>query len=747
MKINSLRFKNINSLQGQWKIDFTLTPFSDNGLFAITGQTGAGKTTILDAICLALYQQTPRLGAINKSNNELMTRGTSDCLAEVEFEVKGRGYRAFWSQRRSRNKVDGNLQDSVVELVRIEDGKILASQVKKMALLIEDITGLDFARFTKSMMLSQGQFAAFLNAAANERAELLEELTGSEIYGLISERVHQDFTDSKHGLEQLVARSAGAELLTEEQIAEFRDEYQQLLEKIKAEDVQVKIIQEKLAWLLSIEENQLQLQQAETHLAQVVQEQKEQEQNLLRLTQSEPAENLRGHYQLLQHSNEQLSLAQQQLEVLMQQLQNVEKASNSLQIDADKSNERRVLAEQKHADFNRLLNEKVIPLDTEILHKSKAFDKESSELLSVQNQRLNLIAEIKLNETALTGQQQQLGSHQLYLQQHSQVEFIAEQLPLWRSQLLRILPLKQNIVTVRAGHGQLQVQGALLNQQVADQQEKINSNLALVNRLQDQKLNLEQLVFQQLIPQTNVEESMQQLRDSYKSHAQQLKDIELILLQERKIEDLTVQRNKLQADEECPLCGSIEHPKIGAYQKINQSKTEQRQVEMKARLLSLEDSANGLKQSNQQLQQAKSELDSQQKLFQAEQQGLSLLVQQQQGLQQQLTQGEQQLAVLEQELIAMKQGLAEQLAQYSLELPDVKFIDAWIDQQQKTLSNWQQHKDNAALLQQSLQLSQHKYDQSLIRKEQIDQQLILLTDHHQSTEQYFRHVSKWPGSP
>jgi exonuclease SbcC len=742
MKINSLRFKNINSLQGQWKIDFTLTPFSDNGLFAITGQTGAGKTTILDAICLALYQQTPRLGAINKSNNELMTRGTSDCLAEVEFEVKGRGYRAFWSQRRSRNKVDGNLQDSVVELVRIEDGKILASQVKKMALLIEDITGLDFARFTKSMMLSQGQFAAFLNAAANERAELLEELTGSEIYGLISERVHQDFTDSKHGLEQLVARSAGAELLTEEQIAEFRDEYQQLLEKIKAEDVQVKIIQEKLAWLLSIEENQLQLQQAETHLAQVVQEQKEQEQNLLRLTQSEPAENLRGHYQLLQHSNEQLSLAQQQLEVLMQQLQNVEKASNSLQIDADKSNERRVLAEQKHADFNRLLNEKVIPLDTEILHKSKAFDKESSELLSVQNQRLNLIAEIKLNETALTGQQQQLGSHQLYLQQHSQVEFIAEQLPLWRSQLLRILPLKQNIITVRAGHGQLQVQGALLNQQVADQQEKINSNLALVNRLQDQKLNLEQLVFQQLIPQTNVEESMQQLRDSYKSHAQQLKDIELILLQERKIEDLTVQRNKLQADEECPLCGSIEHPKIEAYQRINQSKTEQRQVEMKARLLSLEDSANGLKQSNQQLQQAKSELDSQQKLFQAEQQGLSLLVQQQQGLQQQLTQGEQQLAVLEQELIAMKQGLAEQLAQYSLELPDVQFIDAWIDQQQKTLSNWQQHKDNAALLQQSLQLSQHKYDQSLIQKEQIDQQLILLTDHHQSTEQELGQINE-----
>lgn len=742
MKINSLRFKNINSLQGQWKIDFTLPPFSDNGLFAITGPTGAGKTTILDAICLALYQQTPRLGGINKSSNELMTRGTSDCLAEVEFEVKGKGYRAFWSQRRSRNKVDGNLQDSVVELVRIEDGKILASQVKKMALLIEEITGLDFARFTKSMMLSQGQFAAFLNAAANERAELLEELTGSEIYGLISERVHRDFTESKHGLEQLVARSEGAELLNEEQIAEFKAESQQLIEQVKAEDVQLKSSQDILAWLQTVEKNQLQVQLAETQLAQIKQEQQQQEQNLLRLVQSEPAEKLRGPYQLLQHSNEQLLLTQQQLETLLQQLQDVEKTSLSLEKSVDDNNGLLILAEQKNGEFNRLLNEKIIPLDTEVSHKTKALEKESSELLSVQKQHLNLVAEIKLSTDVLTEQQQQLNSHQQYLQQHSQVEFIAAQLPLWRNQLVSILPLKQNIVVVRGGHGQLQSQWALLNQQAADQQGKINASLAFVNRLQDQKLNREQVVLQQLLPQMNVEESLQQLRASYKLYTQQLKDIDLILLQERKIEDLTEQRNKLQADEECPLCGSIEHPKIEAYQKINQSQTEQRQVEMQAQLKSLEDAANGLKQSDQQLQQVIAELTSQQKILQAEQQGLDLLVQQQQNLQLQITQNEQQLGVLEQELIVMQQGLSEQLAQYGLELPDAQFIEAWIEQQQVTLSNWQQHKDNAVLLQQALQLSLHKNEQSNLQKEQVEYQLTLLNTHLHSSEHELAEVRK-----
>ena len=61
MKILSLRLKNLNSLKGEWKIDFTAEPFLSNGLFAITGPTGAGKTTLLDAICLALYA-TPEYG-------------------------------------------------------------------------------------------------------------------------------------------------------------------------------------------------------------------------------------------------------------------------------------------------------------------------------------------------------------------------------------------------------------------------------------------------------------------------------------------------------------------------------------------------------------------------------------------------------------------------------------------------------------------------------------------------------------
>ncbi|MBL4660822.1 MAG: AAA family ATPase [Alcanivoracaceae bacterium] len=215
MKILSLRFKNINSLQGEWKIDFSQEPFASSGLFAITGPTGAGKSSILDAICLALYHQTPRLNTQTPAEM-VMTRHTGECLAEVEFEVKGSIYRAFWEVRSARGKVDGKLQPATVEFAQGE--KILTKKINEKKEQIAKLTGLDFARFTKSMLLAQGGFAAFLNADAGERADLLEELTGTEIYGQISQKVFERHREEKQRLSLLQAQSQTVELLDDAEI-------------------------------------------------------------------------------------------------------------------------------------------------------------------------------------------------------------------------------------------------------------------------------------------------------------------------------------------------------------------------------------------------------------------------------------------------------------------------------------------------------------------------------------------------
>lgn len=369
MKILSLRFKNINSLKGEWKIDFRADQFKDNGLFAITGPTGAGKTTILDAICLALYHRTPRLKIISQSSNELMTRGTADALTEVEFEVKGVCYRAFWSQRRSRDQADGNLQEARVELAKLaadsDSGEILASQVKRKNQLIESISGLDFERFTKSMMLSQGQFAAFLNADANDRAELLEELTGTEIYGLISERVYALFRDTEGTLKQREERLKGIALLNDDERTALNSELEQLQQQAEVREASLQRSQKQQQWWQEKSRAEARQQEA-AELQQTCNEQRVlHQQDFERLQQSLPAEQLRGPYSLYTAAQQRQSSAEHELEQLQAVLEALNTAVAGLKTEQEQSQQRFQEVLTAEQQLLELLNHKVIPLDAE----------------------------------------------------------------------------------------------------------------------------------------------------------------------------------------------------------------------------------------------------------------------------------------------------------------------------------------------------------------------------------------------
>ncbi|ADH85922.1 AAA family ATPase [Desulfurivibrio alkaliphilus] len=249
MQIRQLRLKNLNSLVGEWEIDLTHPDYASSGIFAITGPTGAGKSTILDALCLALYGTTPRLGKITQADNEIMSRQTGECFAEATFVTAAGRYRCHWSQHRARRKPDGKLQAPKHELAEADSGRIMESKQRGVAEQIETVTGMDFDRFTRSMLLAQGGFAAFLQADPDQRAPILEQITGTGIYSLISIKVHQRRGAEQRQLENLERQLTGIRLLPQEEEEQLQKELTAGQEREKELAEQIGVGNRAIGWL------------------------------------------------------------------------------------------------------------------------------------------------------------------------------------------------------------------------------------------------------------------------------------------------------------------------------------------------------------------------------------------------------------------------------------------------------------------------------------------------------------------
>ena len=208
MRILAIRGCNLASLAGEFEIDLARGPLGAAGVFAIVGNTGAGKSTLLDALCVALFDRTPRLTnhsrvVVGRGDDDptalgaqdartLLRRGATAGWAEVDFESGDtRRYRARWSVRRARNQTDGTLQDQQITLTAIDGGERLGGTKTETLRAIVSRLGLSFDQFRRSALLAQGEFAAFLRADGKDRSELLERMTGTEIYSRLSIAAHE----------------------------------------------------------------------------------------------------------------------------------------------------------------------------------------------------------------------------------------------------------------------------------------------------------------------------------------------------------------------------------------------------------------------------------------------------------------------------------------------------------------------------------------------------------------------------
>ncbi|GAB4199730.1 MAG: AAA family ATPase [Wenzhouxiangellaceae bacterium] len=547
MRILQVRFKNLNSLVGEWQIDLMHPAFSSDGIFAIIGPTGAGKTTILDAICLALYGRTPRLNKVTKSANEIMSRQTGECFAEVTFETQAGRYRCHWSQHRARKKPDGELQAPKHEIANADSGEIVESKIRGVAEQIESATGMDFDRFTRSMLLAQGGFAAFLQAAPDDRAPILEQITGTEIYSQISIRVHERQREEKEKQNLLQAETAGIVILEPEQ----EQEIGQVLEARQKEEADLAArfseIGKSITWLTTIDGLKKEIANLADEARKLQSDIEVFKPNREKLSRALSAASLDGAYATLTATRKQQADDSAGLKAEEEALPGLESSAKE-QAEALKSAEQQTTRAKEELKATAPTLQKVRSLDQILANQKKAVSEEDEDCKKA-------MAKIDAaKKTRLEEQEKRCKANEVleivdgYLKEHAQDEWLISGLAGVEEQIGGLLSKQNEIVQKEAA------------------QEATTTALELATKLLD---NCQK---QSDIRKQELEDASKELQLGKDALSQILGDRLLreyrtekeTLLREMtfvaKIAELKDHRAKLEDGQPCPLCGAIEHP-------------------------------------------------------------------------------------------------------------------------------------------------------------------------------------------
>ncbi len=627
MKILAIRGKNLASLSQAFEVDFTREPLVSCGIFAITGPTGAGKSTLLDALCLALYDNTPRLlrataKGINlpdvggetiapRDTRTLLRRGAADGFAEVDFIGNDQQvYRARWAVRRARNRASGKLQTVEMTLVYLPAQNPVGGKLKTEVLAdIEARIGLSFEQFTRAVLLAQNEFAAFLKAPDDERAALLETLTGTEQFAKLSVQAFQRAKQERERVQQAQAKVAALKPLeaqVREALTQEKTHLNASLELITQQQTQLNT---HIRWHEQWQQLQHASQQAAQHLTQAQQAKQAASQRMAYFQQVDGIQAARSLVETLdkaelawQQAEQQANKTQQAVLISKQALTDASEALNQTQAALQAAQQQQLAAQQPLQQAKTL--------DALIAANLPSWETAKQALEAAQQQVQKVQHEQQQQQATLQKAQHLKQKAQQWLESKQDWRALAEQWGRWDTLLTQaarqqqqLNELAQQLATLHASllpqqtavtHAQQQ-QATVQTQLTQAQQALAKANKQYVQfnpeALTAHKTSLEQQT--QLLRQT--EQQWQQLHTTQTKHTEAQQRLRLLSaeLQDlatslQKLTDQLPQQEQayqqaerswqlaeqacqqsaetmraaLEANSPCPVCGSLEHPYV-----------------------------------------------------------------------------------------------------------------------------------------------------------------------------------------
>ncbi|MGF1638145.1 MAG: AAA family ATPase [Cyclobacteriaceae bacterium] len=533
MKINKIVFENINALKGRQKIDFTQAPFDGAGLFAITGPTGAGKSTILDVITLALFNRIPRFeSGISKESikklGSIITRHTQSAFAEIEYEAKGLCYRSRWSIAINRN---GNLNDYDMELASLPVGELLCQKKSEVPIKNEQIIGLSYDQFVRSILLSQGDFAKFLHSGKNERSQLLEQITGTWIYRQIGIQAFEKNKQIKSHIEnQRLLIGQIAVMTSEDQLA--LEQATVALEKsLQHKDVE----REKLEKLVQVRSD------LNKSVNNVHKFEKELEQNAVQWQQFKEKEERLQKHKLVSDFQPQ-----------MIELRTIEEQGKSLRKDKEEASDK---LQEASLSKDKILNEASQKLKQELSdHNFETI------LNEVKNNYRNIFSSLKENESVIGRLTKSINDHLGRLPEPQKISKAEHPL----------VVIEKNIADTKLKIEKTGIDHNISSVELQDRLEKLEQMQEVLRQLVyllEKKNETDFEMAQAMDQKKGLEEIIQKLGVRLQIEAEENTLIEKELLVnkekyelEKRKADLTEHRKNLQPGVPCPLCGATDHP-------------------------------------------------------------------------------------------------------------------------------------------------------------------------------------------